>query len=347
MFGLFQKKNEDDHNQKLKEKVKGRKNSNPVSQTSGNNRNSSQQNAARHSQSSPQANASGNQNYPNPQFVNQNQNNSEFSEQEMQEMQKQIASNPALHSLKPENFNPTSSLPEFSTNFTSQSVPQISQKMAVQAQNQAGLNAPNPQDLPPQENPNFSPKSDWPEDFQGQYPEDGSNDSNSSNSNNSNLQISDDEKEILVFLNTLVAAMTGFSILDIKEKARNEVVSKCIDIFSSYILNYIDIKFGQKESLRLKSGQMYEDMNIFARFQELGPMFDEAYQSFLENLKENWQNSNDQDGEEFLSPFGNNFNQEVEMNYNSNPQDFNNQANYQPTSPTGQNQYQPNLETQR
>ena len=41
--------------------------------------------------------------------------------------------------------------------------------------------------------------------------------------------------------------------------------------------------------MRLKSAQMFQGQNIFAKFQELGLMFDEAYQVFLETLKSSWQ----------------------------------------------------------
>ena len=40
--------------------------------------------------------------------------------------------------------------------------------------------------------------------------------------------------------------------------------------------------------MRLKSAQMFTGENVFAKFQELGEMFDEAYQVFLETLKTSW-----------------------------------------------------------
>ena len=100
--------------------------------------------------------------------------------------------------------------------------------------------------------------------------------------------LSNDDKEYLNFINTLVAAITGLSLLDIAEQQRDSTIEKCITIFSDFIVDYVKTKYGEKEAMRLKSAQMFTGENVFAKFQELGEMFDEAYQVFLETLKTSW-----------------------------------------------------------
>jgi hypothetical protein len=100
--------------------------------------------------------------------------------------------------------------------------------------------------------------------------------------------LSDDDKELIDFLNTLVAAMTGYAIVDIKEDQRENTVSECVRIFSDFVINYVKAKYGDKEGMRLKSAQMYEGVNVFEKFNELGPLFDEAYDAFLNSLDGIW-----------------------------------------------------------
>lgn len=103
--------------------------------------------------------------------------------------------------------------------------------------------------------------------------------------------LSDEDKEYLVFINNLVAAMTGLSLLDIAEEQRDATIDKCTQIFSDFIVDYIKTKYGDKEAMRIKSAQIFDNQDIFNKFKELGDMFDEAYNVFLQTLKDSWNQS--------------------------------------------------------
>jgi hypothetical protein len=94
------------------------------------------------------------------------------------------------------------------------------------------------------------------------------------------------DQELALFVNNLVMAILGYSILDIEEDKRQEVIDDCIKIFSDYIVSYTEIKYGKTEATRLKASQVYNDPKIFTRFAQLGSIFDEAYNSFLEFLSQ-------------------------------------------------------------
>ena len=96
------------------------------------------------------------------------------------------------------------------------------------------------------------------------------------------------DPKTLEFLDLLIKAMTGVAIQDIPEEKRKEVVEKCIKIFSDYIINYVEIKFGKKDAVRLRAAQNTNE-DMFAKFEDLGEKFDEAYHSFLDNLEKSWE----------------------------------------------------------
>lgn len=97
--------------------------------------------------------------------------------------------------------------------------------------------------------------------------------------------LSDEDKATFSFLNTLVSAMLGYTILDIPENDREDIIKQCVNIFSDYIFNFVEIKYGKTESLRIKAAQKYQDANMFSKFKELGGIFEEAFESFIQNLQ--------------------------------------------------------------
>lgn len=96
-------------------------------------------------------------------------------------------------------------------------------------------------------------------------------------------------QETLTFVNNLVTAILGYSIVDIEETKREEVVKECIQIFSDYLISYTEIKYGKTASIRLKASQVYNDVSVFSKFGEMGSIFEDAYGSFLEFLSARWQ----------------------------------------------------------
>ena len=95
--------------------------------------------------------------------------------------------------------------------------------------------------------------------------------------------------EIETFVETLVTAMLGKSIKDLPANQRAAMVQVCLDTFNNYIVNYIQIKYGDKDATRIKAAQTYSNSNVFNNFAELGPKFDEAYESFTDQLEQSWQ----------------------------------------------------------
>lgn len=94
--------------------------------------------------------------------------------------------------------------------------------------------------------------------------------------------------EIETFVETLVTAILGKTIEELPVNQRAAMVQVCLDTFNNYIVNYIQIKYGEKDAIRLKAAQTYSNSNVFNNFAELGPKFDEAYQSFTDQLEQSW-----------------------------------------------------------
>lgn len=92
----------------------------------------------------------------------------------------------------------------------------------------------------------------------------------------------------LEFINSLVQAILGYSLIDIEESQREIVTKRCVQIFSDYITGYVEEKYGRTEALRIKAVQAYKDPGIFEKFKQLGPIFEEAYNSFLMFLEADW-----------------------------------------------------------
>ncbi|MEM1311868.1 MAG: hypothetical protein AAGF07_00180 [Patescibacteria group bacterium] len=91
----------------------------------------------------------------------------------------------------------------------------------------------------------------------------------------------DQEIQTLQFVNHLVLAITGYSPFDIDISERESVVNNCVQIFSDYLTKYVELRYGTQDATRLKASQKFSDTNVFSKFAELGPKFDEAYNSFM------------------------------------------------------------------
>lgn len=118
-----------------------------------------------------------------------------------------------------------------------------------------------------------------------------SNFSDQNNSNSSQVQaLNFEQQELLEFLNILSITILGYSLDEIPQSKREYVINECSDIFSEYVTNFVESKYGKIEAIRLKAGQKFPQTNIFNQFTELGEIFDDAYESFKNFLLENWQN---------------------------------------------------------
>lgn len=91
------------------------------------------------------------------------------------------------------------------------------------------------------------------------------------------------------FAQTLVKATTGNDLNEIPTSERALILAKCLNLLKDFVFNYIQQNYGQKDLLRLKSAYLGNDeKNCFSKNPDLKVKFDEAFQAYLDNLKETW-----------------------------------------------------------
>jgi len=111
------------------------------------------------------------------------------------------------------------------------------------------------------------------------------------NNNQPNVQTEANDQKIksdsqtFDFIDILVQAIIGYPIRNILPEKRLEIVGDCVKLFSNYIIEFVEQKYGLKDAIRLKAGQSFSGQDVFGKFAELGSKFDEAYMSFVEELK--------------------------------------------------------------
>ena len=99
------------------------------------------------------------------------------------------------------------------------------------------------------------------------------------------------------FLTLLVQAVTGIDPKDLPADKKQEIENKVVAIFSDYIVAFVGEKYGEKDAMRLKAARQTGE-DVFSKFADLGEKFDEAYQSFLDNLEKIWKERLEQDQSE-------------------------------------------------
>lgn len=96
--------------------------------------------------------------------------------------------------------------------------------------------------------------------------------------------------EILLFLDSLTAAITGFHLSELGDKVE-EVSNQCLQIFLDYVNDFLTEKYGAKEAMRIRVANKFNDKTVFDKFAGLGDKFSEAWDSFVEFLaRENAKN---------------------------------------------------------
>lgn len=90
-----------------------------------------------------------------------------------------------------------------------------------------------------------------------------------------------------IFEETLVAAITGYKLEEIQEENRVLVLANCVKLFLDSIFLWVEANYGKKEMVRLKSGLMFNDGQIFVKFPELNQIFKEAYSYFFQTTIKN------------------------------------------------------------
>jgi hypothetical protein len=85
------------------------------------------------------------------------------------------------------------------------------------------------------------------------------------------------------FISNLVMAITGSDLSSYDKDFQTKLITNCLKAYTDYIGKYIGEKYGEMDSLRIRSALKYPG-DIFTRFPDLQTKYDEAYHSFLTNL---------------------------------------------------------------
>ncbi len=94
----------------------------------------------------------------------------------------------------------------------------------------------------------------------------------------------DTQKEMSFFIETLVRATLGYSLLEIPEDKQVQAIEGCVKLFIEFVEKYIETRYHKKDSLRLKVSQQFAGQDIFKRFADLGPKFNEASDAYFESV---------------------------------------------------------------
>jgi hypothetical protein len=110
------------------------------------------------------------------------------------------------------------------------------------------------------------------------------------NTTNPSVNFKEDELKIYEFVNTLIQAMIGYSLVEVPEEHREEIVKNCIDAFIDFVIGYIEARYDKKDAIRLRASQQFAGQEIFSKFADLGDKFDEAFEAFKTSLTVSWKN---------------------------------------------------------
>ncbi len=106
----------------------------------------------------------------------------------------------------------------------------------------------------------------------------------------SQIQLTDEQKDYLSMLDGLVMSIVGVGILDLPEKERENIVEECLDYFARWIEDYVERKYSKKDAMRVKAARMASnDTDVFSKYEDLGPKFDEAWSAFFTEREKEWQ----------------------------------------------------------
>jgi hypothetical protein len=97
-------------------------------------------------------------------------------------------------------------------------------------------------------------------------------------------KINQQDLENFEIIENLVRAITGMSLLEIPENNQEELIDECLNIFSKHVVDYVQVKYGKKEAIRLQAAQKFQT-DSFAKFTHLDEKFKEAYLDFLDTLE--------------------------------------------------------------
>ena len=99
------------------------------------------------------------------------------------------------------------------------------------------------------------------------------------------MELTQQQTHQLEFANNLTKAILGKSLNDFEAHEVEEVAQKCIDLFTDYVSEYLETKYGKKDAIRFKATISNEKMSAFGKFPEFDTHFDEAYDSFIQMLE--------------------------------------------------------------
>ena len=91
-----------------------------------------------------------------------------------------------------------------------------------------------------------------------------------------------DEKTNNDFVNDIVRLVLGVDIADIPTEDQQKEIDDCLEIYSSFVLNYIEGKYGKTEATKLKIAQSVKGADIFGKNPDLVNKLEEAFKAFVE-----------------------------------------------------------------
>jgi len=84
------------------------------------------------------------------------------------------------------------------------------------------------------------------------------------------------------FVNDIVRLVLGIDIVDIPEEDQEKQIQDCLEIYSSFVLSYIEAKYGKTDATKLKISQSAQGVDIFSKNPDLVDKLEEAFKAFVE-----------------------------------------------------------------
>ena len=92
--------------------------------------------------------------------------------------------------------------------------------------------------------------------------------------------------ELADFTNLLVQAVFGYPLTKIPSDKQAEAIRLSVKYLTEYVEIYLLKNHSDKDLTRFKTSMKHPEQDIFKKFTDLGPKFDDAFQAFLKYLLE-------------------------------------------------------------
>ena len=90
--------------------------------------------------------------------------------------------------------------------------------------------------------------------------------------------------ELADFTNLLVQAVFGYPLTKIPQDKQSEAIKLSVKYLTEYVEMYLLENHSDKDLTRFKTSLKHPEQDIFHKFTDLGPKFEEAFKAFLKYL---------------------------------------------------------------